>query len=276
MSKRDYYEILGLEKNASDDDIKKSYRKLAMKFHPDRNTEPGAEEKFKEAKEAYEILSDPNKRTEYDAMGHSAFENNPHGQTRTWTFNQGATGMPNDINDIFNHVFRNFNFQGGMHPGGFQQQPQQTINVISISLNDAYKGGTVTLDGKVFNIPKGIRPGTRFHLDGKMYRIDINLHNKFKRSHNDLMVDIEISAIEAMLGIDSVIEHLDGSKLQFKIPSGIQSSQIIKLSGKGMQNPETDRVGDLLIRINIFIPRNLSESDKIHLQSVSHRNIIEI
>lgn len=268
MSKRDYYEILGLTKNASDDDIKTAYRKLAMKYHPDRNKELGSEDKFKEAKEAYEVLSDGDKRAIYDQVGHS--EQNPFahrkpGNSHTWNFDPGDG---DGLNNIFAELFKQHSAARA------RSNPEILIN---ISLKDAYLGKTIRYDSKItLNVPAGIRPGTKMFVDGKMFRIDVMLDQRFKRALDDLMVDVNISAIEAMLGIDAMLEHLDGAQFQFTIPAGIQSGQIVKLSKRGMKNPETNHVGDMLIRIGIFIPKDLSDSDKELLKSISHRESITI
>lgn len=269
MSKQDYYEILGLAKSASDEEIKTAYRKLAMKYHPDRNqgNEADAEIKFKEVKEAYETLSDPQRRTHYNNYGHGG----PHGPD---VFSQNGFNTGNiDINEIFSSIFGNngFNFNGG------PQQHRQVIQIINITLNDAYMGKTFKLDQNTsINIPSGTRSGTKFFVNEKLYRIDIQHHPKFKRSNDDLLVDVEINSIEAILGIEATLEHMDNSRLQFKIPEGIQAGQIIKLGGKGMKNPETDRFGDMLVRISVSTPRLLTEEQKNILKTLNHRNSIDI
>ena len=270
MSQKDYYTILGVPKNASEDDIKKAYRKLAMKYHPDRNKEDDAETKFKEAKEAYEILSDPEKKASYDQFGHTdnTFGHRP-GTARTWTFNNGDTGME-DMMGVFGEIFKQRGFDH------FQQPKAQQIHVINISLIDAYTGRIVQDSKSTINIPKGIRSGTKLYVDSKIYRIDVQPHTKFKRSNDDLLVDIEISAIEAMLGLEAVLEHLDGATLQFNIPAGIQNGQIVKLGGKGMKNPETDRNGDLMVRITTTIPKNLTVEQKAALAPLKLRDSIKI
>jgi DnaJ-class molecular chaperone len=270
MSKRDYYDVLGVPKNASDDDIKKAYRKLAMKFHPDRNPDdPSSEEKFKEAKEAYEMLSDPQKRTSYDNYGHD--------------FQQGNGGFtqnidPSAFHEIFNNIFGGrAGFKFNEHGFGTQSSSSPQTFTVNINLTDAYTGKTVKVDKDThLVIPQGVRPATRLYAGGKMFRIDIQPHYKFKRANDDLLVDIEINAIEAMIGLTAIIEHLDGSKLQFSIPAGIQNGQIVKLSGKGMKNPELNKTGDLLIRISITIPKNLSEEEIKALKAMSRRETIDI
>jgi DnaJ-class molecular chaperone len=279
MSKRDYYEILGLAKDSSDDDIKKAYRKMASKYHPDKFPIDGpekiqAEATFKEAKESYECLSDSEKRAIYDQHGHNDPFIHNRGRTQNWSFNQGGID-PNDLNEIFSQVFGSHIFHGGF------AQPQQTqkIHVISITLQDAYIGRTVNVGGNSsINLPRGIRSGTRLFGDGKIYRVDVLPDNKYKRSNDDLLIDIAINAFEAILGTEAILEHLDGVKLQFNIPAGMQFGQIIKLSGKGMKNPETDRFGDMLVRVSILIPKlqTLSEEQKIVLKAMNYRESINI
>lgn len=273
MSKRDYYEVLGLAKSATEDEIKKAYRKLAMKYHPDRISEESekaeAEAKFKEAKEAYETLSEPEKKSIYDQYGfnqpQNPFTHNPHTGARTWTFD----GDLHNMNHIFQEIF------GGR--SGFNGGPSaRVVSVITISLLDAYTGKTVRADNSDVIIPAGIRPGTKLYVDGKLFRIDVRPDHKFKRALDDLMVDISITAIEAMLGIEATLEHLDGAKFQFGIPSGIQSGQVVKLSKKGMKNPETGYTGDLLIRVTVIIPKDLKDAERASLKILPHRESIII
>lgn len=265
MSKKDYYTVLGVTKDATEDDIKKSYRKLAMKYHPDRNTEAdeagkkAAEDNFKEAKEAYETLSDPEKRATYDEHGH---ENPFRHSTQGWANQADLNEM---FGDVFSHLFKQQTHQA--------QQKTQQLYIISLPLTDAYIGRTVQ-DGKTtINIPKGVRSGTKMFVDSKMYRVDVQPHPKFRRSNDDLLVAVEINAVEAMLGVDAVLEHLDGATLQFKIPAGIQNGQIVKLGMKGMKNPETDRNGDMMVQVSITIPRNLTDEQKAVLKPLLRDSI---
>ena len=266
MSARDYYDILGVAKDASEEDIKKAYRRLAMKYHPDRET--GDENKFKEISEAYEHLGDSAKKQAYDNRGSNPFSG------------QGNFRHRGDQYDDFEDILRkHFGGSGDVFGDLFGQRSanRQSIGVIEISLMDAYIGRSITINPKTtIHLPKGVRSGSKFYADGKMYRVDVRADDKFKRSNDDLLVDISIDAIEAMLGIDAVLEHLDGVKLQFAIPAGIQVGQIVKLGGKGMKNPETDKYGDLLVRINITVPRDLAEFEKNSLKTLLRRQTIEI
>jgi DnaJ-class molecular chaperone len=264
MSKRDYYEVLGLTKDASDDDIKKAYRKLAMKYHPDRNAGEGqkeAEEKFKEVNEANATLSDPQKKAAYDAHGHDAPSSG-----------SGYYGgvNPRDFEEIFSHIFGHGGF------GGFAEPKRQQIHSVDITLEQAYSGVTAQINGTKVQMPAGLRHGTRLAVDNKLYQINVRQHHKFKRANDELLVDIEINSVEAMLGVEAFLDHLDGAKLQFNIPAGIQHGQIVKLNGKGMKNPETDKFGDLMIRVSITIPKSLTDAEKAALKTLHHRNTINI
>lgn len=274
MSKRDYYDVLGVPKTADEDDIKTSYRKLASKYHPDKLAESekaAGEAKFKEAKEAYEILSDPQKRAAYDQQGHG-FAEFAHGrQQGGWSTH---SVNPEDLNEVFKTFFSK---TGHFSEDLFGQKPRQTTHVINITLADAYTGRQLIIDSNTsITVPKGCRSGTKFYVDGKFYRVDVQPHFKFKRANDDLLVDLQITAVEAMLGVESILEHLDGVKLQFAIPAGIQPGQIVKLSGKGLKNPETDRIGDMMIRISITVPKSLSEEEITALKTLSHRKSINV
>lgn len=265
MSARDYYDILGVPKNATEDDIKRAYRKLAMKYHPDR--ESGDENKFKEVSEAYEHLGDAEKKQAYDNRGSNPFSGRGNFQHRGDQYDDFEDILRKHFgaNDVFGDLFSQ------------RSANRQTIGVIEISLMDAYIGRSVTINPKTtIHLPKGVRSGAKFYADGKMYRVDVKADDKFKRSNDDLLTDVNIDAFEAMLGIDAVLEHLDGVKLQFAIPPGIQVGQIVKLGGKGMKNPETDKYGDLLVRINITVPKNLAEFEKNSLRTMLRRQSVDI
>jgi DnaJ-class molecular chaperone len=262
MNKKDYYEILGLQKSATDEEIKKAYRKLAMKYHPDRK--PGdkiAEEKFKEMKEAYEHLSDLNLKAQYDSYGHTS-----PGFSQSYTTHA-------DIHDIFNAMFGG----GGRGPFGPFGQARQEINNINITLEQAYTGTKANINGgSTFQIPEGCRNGSVLSVDNKLYRVNISPHSKFKRADDDLLVVVEITAIEAILGISAKLTHLNNTELTFDITPGIQHGQIIRLNGKGMKNPETDAFGSLMVQVAISMPKALNSNELELLKKISHRNSINI
>jgi curved DNA-binding protein len=271
--KQDYYAVLGVEKTATTDDIKKAYRKAAMQHHPDRHTgdaKVAAEIKFKEINEANECLSDPAKRARYDQFGHQDPSQQPQ-----WSQGVHPAG---DINDIFASIFSRGNSPfGDIFGHQYQPRQQQPRHLITISLEDAYVGKQIKLPSdQTINLPAGIRSGTKFVIDSALYIIEVQPHTKFKRSNDDLLVDVEISSIEAILSVNAMITHLDRAILQFTIPAGIQNGQIVRLAGKGMKNPETDRLGDLLIRITITTPRDLKEEQLALLKTLPHRDIFNI
>jgi len=270
MNRKDYYSILGLEKTATDEEIKKAYRRLAMKYHPDRNQgNIQSEEKFKEINEAYECLSDQVRRQAYD-HGAQPGQQFHHGR-RTWTFGQDN---PEEFQDMFHSIFGQQGFNFGFNTN--QSRSQQQV-VINLNLEEAYRGKQVRPDGQIIlNVPAGVRSGTRFFANNMLYRIEIPEHHKFKRSNDDLLVDTSISVAEAILGVEAILEHLDGSKLSFTIPTGIQPGQVIKLSGKGMPNPEIGRYGDLLIRVSVEIPRRIDDAERAIFESMRKRRTVDI
>lgn len=272
-TKRDYYEILGVAKTASDDEIKKSYRKLSMKYHPDRLADKTKEEQdegeasFKEAKEAYEKLSNPQTRAAYDQYGHQDPSMNG--------FRHGANSA--NASDLEEMLSKMFGTTG--HPFGdiFGQQARQPRRRINIDLEKAYTGATYRDNDIHIQLPPGIRDGTKFAHGSIIYVVAIAAHPVFMRANDDLLVDTTINAIEAMLGVDVILEHLDKTQLQFTIPAGIQGGQIVRLGGRGMKNPESDRVGDLLIRVTVTIPQSLSDEQRATLKAImGHRESFNI
>ena len=223
-----------------------------------------AEIKFKEINEAYECLSDQQKRDMYNIRGHQ----DPSAQHNQWhSANMNA--------DIFKDIFSMFG-QRGTSP--YQGMPEQrTIMALNVSLEDVYTGKLLRMPGnRTLNIPAGARHGARFIIDSQIYQLAVQPHPKFKRADDDLLVDVEINAIEAMLGIDVLLTHLNNATMQFTVPAGIQSGQIVRLSGKGLRNPEIDKIGDLMIRVAVSTPKNLSEEQKIFLKTMAHRDSFNI
>lgn len=272
-TKRDYYEVLGVQRDASEEEIKKAYRKLSMKFHPDRlasesrESQAEGEAKFKEAKEAYECLSDAHRRSIYDRNGHTE---PGHGG---FEFRHGSSQNAADVEEMIRSMF------GDRSPFAdiFTQQARQPRRQINIDLAKAYTGFAYKDNDVHMNLPAGIRHGTKFVHNNIIYVVNILRHDVFQRSGDDLLVDTSINAIEAMLGVDVVLEHLDKTQLQFTIPAGIQGGQIVRLGGRGMKNPETDRPGDLLVRVSVSIPTTLSDEQRATLkQTMGHRESFNI
>jgi len=268
---KDYYEILGLSKSATVDEITKAYRRLAMKYHPDRNKDAGAEEKFKEIKDAYEHLTDPKKKSASEYAYTYKRRTQKESEYPYYDFEKDADHYYDNFfkdDDIYKEIFSEF----------VKRKAQTPLVVdLHITLEEAYSGKShTTTKGLIISIPAGVKPGTRIQHGNIVYRIDVIPHTKFKRSEDDLLVEMSITAIEAMLGVESVLEHLDGKNYQFSVPSGIQHGQVIKLSGKGMINAKTNKKGDILVRISVTIPKTLTVLERAALRTVSHRAKIDI
>ena len=271
----DYYQILGVEKTASEQEIKSAYRKLAMQHHPDKG---GDINKFQEISSAYEILSDPQKRADYD---------NPTPQ-----FNSGPGGFHFDINGQGFESFFGQNSPFGEIFGFRQRQPvNQSIRLTtSIMLEEAYHGKEIIAEVSLpsgrnqtinIKIPKGIHDGTTLKLAGMgddsiagMPRGDILLtvqvHDGpvFTRMGDDLIKTLEISCVDAMLGTNVTVTDLDNIQLDTSIPAGIQHDAILGLAGHGMPNFYTGENGRLLLKIKIKIPA-LSDTQKENLRKLN-------
>lgn len=289
MSKKDYYEVLGIGKTASDDEIKKAYRKLALKYHPDRN--PGdktAEEKFKEATEAYEVLSDKQKRSRYDQFGHAGVGNGSFGGASGNPFGNGAG------NFNFNGQSFNFDFGGASgfedilgnifgFGGGARRRPARGADYetsVSISFKDSIFGVTteVALPGSEkklkIKIPAGIDDGMAIRLAGKggpapeggtkgdLYvRIRVKPDKNLTREGSIILSEARIGMVDAALGCELDVETVDG-KITMKVPAGTQSGTPFRLSGHGVPIRADGDRGPHIVTIIVETPRNLSKKQK--------------
>ena len=279
MSKRDYYEVLGVSKGASDDEIKKAFRKLAVKYHPDKN--PGnkeAEEKFKEANEAYSVLSDKTKRSRYDQFGHAGVGGDGGGNPFGGGFN-GAYGQNFNFDfggggfeDIINAMF------GG---GGFRaaRRGRDYRTSITIDFEEAIFGATKTIsvEGEQIKlkIPAGIYDGQSIRLGGKggeapnadgqrgdLYvEVRVRAHKTLTREGELILSEITIPMTDAVLGTEVEVETVDG-KITMKVPAGTQPGTNFKLSGHGAPRLGTDQRGPHIVTINVEIPKNLSKKQR--------------
>jgi molecular chaperone DnaJ len=345
MSKRDYYEVLGVSRDVSEQDLKKAYRRVAMKFHPDRN--PGdkdAENKFKEASEAYEVLSDPNKRAAYDQFGHAGVDGGAG-------MGGGAGGGFGNFSDIFGDVFGDI-FGGGGRPGG-PSRGADLRYTLELSLEDAVRGTTVKIQvptliscktcegsgakpgtkpvscstcngmgqvriqqgffsvqqtcpncrgkGKVVSdpcrdchgqgrveetktlsvkVPPGVDTGDRIRLSGEgeagadggpagdLYvQIAVKEHEIFTRDGRNLYCEIPISIIDACLGGEIEVPTLDG-RVKLKVPAETQTGKLFRLRGKGVAPVRGGPQGDLLCRVEVETPVNLTNKQKALLEEL--------
>ncbi len=282
-----YYDVLGVSKQSSQDEIKKAYRKLAMQYHPDRNKDnPKAEEKFKEISEAYAVLSDAEKRKKYDTFGAEGFKQR---------YSQDDIFRGFD----FDEIFRNFGFGGHRTSGGFgggadpfaeffggrSQRPrkgQDMVSDISISFEEAARGGEKRFSVQRQNgtedtsvkIPPGIEEGKKLRLAGKgfpgpnggpagdlYFKVHIQPHPHFKRDGNDVVYEQKVDLTDALLG--TVIEvPTKECRKQVKLPEGTQPNSKISLNGLVFPVIKTGAKGDQIVRVNVTYPKSLSEKQK--------------
>lgn len=282
MSKNDFYETLGVSKNASAEEIKKAYRKLALEWHPDRNKTPHAAEKFKEITEAFEVLSNPEKKSAYDRYGHSAFEQggfgggNPFGggnrsyQQGPFTYTYSSNGGGNQDDE------GGFDFGGFTDPfeifeqffgGGFRQnrQPRRQVYSLTISFQDAVKGGEKEVEVKSkrvkIKIPAGVDNGSRLRFDDFDIVFEVQPDKNYQREGDDLYINKPISFSQATLGDIITIETLE-EPIKFKVLPGTQPGTLVRLRGKGIPNVHTHRPGDLYVKLQLVIPTKLTREQK--------------
>ena len=296
-TKRDYYEVLGVGKNASDDEIKKAYRKLAVKYHPDRN--PGDKEagaKFKEINEAHEVLSDKQKRARYDQFGHAGvggasgfgggsnayggFSGNPFGGSaggfnfngQSFSFDFGGGGLDDILGDLFG-----FGARGG------SRRPRRGADYqtsVTLTFEEAIFGTTkkITVDGKDLSvkIPAGIDDGMSVRLKGKggpapagdgsepgdLYvRVRVKPHKSLTREGSIILSEQTISMVDAALGCEIEVLTVDGT-VTMKVPAGTQSGTPFKLSGHGVPFRADGDRGPHLVTVIVETPKNLSKKQK--------------
>lgn len=280
----DYYNILGVSKSASQEEIKKAYRKQALRWHPDRHkgsNKKGAEEKFKKINQAYEVLSDQKKRQMYDQFGEAAFKaggpGGPAGQGGfygtykqgpfAWTYSTYGGGDFEDIFGGFSDPFEIFEqFFGTASPfSRARPRRQQPTYRINLDFMEAAKGveKEFVIQGKTrkIKIPAGVNDGTRIRFNDIDVIVSVADHPEFKRRGQDIIVDKEVSFIQAILGDEFQVPTIDSS-VKIKIRPGTQPGTLIRLSGKGLPHPQGLSRGDQYIRINIKIPKKLTRKQK--------------
>lgn len=297
----DYYEILTVAKTATANEIKKSYRKLALKYHPDRNHgEKAAEAKFKQINEAYAVLSDPQKRQQYDTYGSSGFHERysqedifrgfdlndilrQFGFGGTSFGGSGASFRASAGGNPFSSVFgQTAGMGGGCGGGNCRPQPargEDQTYAISITMEDVLHGAEKTIslrrNGQTQNvsvkIPKGIESGKRLRLGGKgasspaggapgdlFLKINIEPHPLFTRQGDDLIIEKRIPFSEICLGTEMEVTSLEGKRFKIKVPAGIQQDAKLRIKGQGLPAGPIGKRGDMLVKISIRIPQELS------------------
>ena len=277
MSKRDYYEVLGISKSASKEEVKKAFKKLAMQYHPDRNKASDAEDKFKEINEAYEILSDDDKRKQYDTFGHA-------GANQGFN-NFSGFGNFNDLNDIFETFFGG----GRSYNSNAPRRGQDFQSVIRISFLDSlfgreihqklqkYENGKNNKVDTTITIPEGIKhgqslilrgfggPGQNGGPNGDMYLVvDVANHKHYRRMGNDISLEVPVSVFDILNEKEIEIPTPFGNE-KIRLKNEIQTDEIILIKDKGFKTSNTNR-GNLLIKIKLYIPK-VSKTESKDIQS---------
>jgi len=317
----DYYQVLGVEKKATADEIKKAYRKLALKWHPDKNSNKGAEEKFKKISEAYAVLSDTEKRQQYDEFGSADQYRQQHsqedifrnfdldeilrgfgfggargggGRTTFRTTRRGGGSVRDDYEDPFAGLF------GGGAGGGRQQyeeMPQKGQDAeynLSISLEESVFGADKKISFQLENriedinvkIPAGISSGKKLRLPGKglsgyngapngdLYlNINVLPHPIYARDGNDLYIEKTIKFTQAAMGSSIDVSTLDGTVKRLKISPGTQNNTKIRMKGYGVPGLKGAAKGDLYVKINVDVPRKLSDRQAKLIQQLADEGI---
>lgn len=303
MAQTDYYKALGIEKGASAEDIKKAFRKLAVKYHPDRNPDnKAAEDKFKEINEAYAVLSDPKKKEQYDTFGSSGFHQQYSQEDifRGFDFGNAYKDMGGGFGgggaeDIFSRLFGGAFGRGGGR-GGFQAGPQRGGDhemEISVSFRDAAQGAEKQIafrrngqrEELKIKIPAGVDNGSKIRIAGKgapgegggpagdlFLILRVLPDPAFTRDGGDLLVDRFITFSAACLGTSLDVPTLDGDK-RIKVPAGIQPGTKIRLKGCGIKPLGSNSKGDLYVKIGVHIPEALNAGQQKLVEELAAKGL---
>jgi curved DNA-binding protein len=290
MRYKDYYQVMGVPRGASQDEIKRAYRKLARKYHPDVSKEKDAEDKFKELQEAHEVLRDPEKRAAYDQLGANWQQGQDFRPPPDWgkgfEFSRGHGGEePGEFSDFFSQLFGQRSPFGGMHGrgragGGFAAAGQDHVARVEIDLEDAYRGGArtielrtpeMTADGHVtvkpralrVSIPAGVTEGQQIRLAGQgspgigggpagdLYlEVTIRPHRLFKVEGRDVSLTLPVAPWEAALGETVAVPTLGGT-VDMRLPAGARAGQTLRLRGRGLPGRPP---GDQLVLLKVELP----------------------
>lgn len=308
MEFKDYYKVLGVSKDATEDEIKSAYRRLARQHHPDVNPgDSSAEERFKEIAEAYEVLGDAEKRKHYDTLGAdwdryskagagwqpgAEWRAQPGYKRATFTFGNLSDS---DFSDFFKQFFGGFGVgdtifgRQDLHDldgrSSTRRRParRDIEHELEIGLKEAFTGSQRSIeisdptDGSrrriVVTIPSGVRDGTRLRIAGEgagspgargnLYlKIKIRPERRYELRGNDLHVDIDIPLTVAVLGGEVELTTVSGETISVKVPSETQNGQVMRLRGLGMPSAKGKSRGDLMVRANVVLPRNLTDRER--------------
>lgn len=299
MPKKSYYDILGVKKSASADEIKKAFRRLARKHHPDAG---GDEETFKEINEAYEVLSDPEKKKQYDTFGTVGnFAQQPGGWQggtwpgggrRTYTYTStGGSGSGFDWSDIFSNIRSGDGAFGSDWDFNVNrtQNGRDLQTSIELTFDEAFKGTTKQVSVRIpstgetesikVKVPAGAVDGgkLRFRQRGEygsgggrrgdlIIVTKIKEHPVYRRDHADVLMDLPVSVEEAILGTRIVVPTPDGSLVKLRIPAGTQDGRVLRVKGKGAHDVKGSGNGDLKVKIKVTIPRSLNAEQRAAIE----------
>jgi DnaJ-class molecular chaperone len=281
----DYYDILGVSKSASADDIKKAYRKQALEWHPDRHKDEkeAAEKRFKEINEAYQVLSDSNKRSQYDQFGSAGPQGFPGGGNPfgggggpfTYTYTAGGENPFGNMGfgdpfDIFEQFF------GGGNPFGGGRQQQVPRYSMTIDFMDAVKGVSreVSIEGKKrkIKIPAGIYEGARINFGDFTLSVNIKPDKLFERQDDDVYVSVGIPFSLAITGGDIKVPTIEG-EVKIKIRPGTQSGTMMRLREHGVPHLHGRGKGDEYVRLNIVVPEKLNHEQKNLVEEMKEKGL---
>lgn len=281
---KDFYEILGVSKNASDAEIKAAYRKQALKWHPDRNKAPEANERFKEINRAFEVLADSKKRETYDQYGPEAFDKTATGGPQGYNYQQGPFSYTY-TNFGGQNPFENIDFGGYSDPFeifeqffGFQspygqsrRQPRRSVYEVELTFDEAVRGvekeTVIKGSRKKIKIPPGVNTGNRIRFSDFDLEVRVKPHDFFKRDGQDIYLDREISYPLAVLGGVVEVPTLEGN-IRLKVRPGTQSGTTVRLRGQGIVHPGSRNRGDQYIIYRIKIPDRITSHGKKLLEEL--------
>lgn len=280
----DYYEVLGISKNASTDEIKAAYRKKALEWHPDRNKSAGAAEKFKEINKAYEVLADPKKKEMYDQYGEDAFSRGGAGNPGGFNYNQGGPftytytnyggegGSPFEGFGDFSDPFEIFEqFFGFRSPYGSSARKRRDVYQINLTFDEAVHGTEkdTVIKGKTkkIKIPAGVDDGTRIRFSDFDLLVSVKLSNMFKRQGQDIYIEKDIPYTMAVLGGVVDVPTIKGS-VKLKVRPGTVSGSTVRLRGEGVPYPNSSQRGDEYVIYKIHVPSHVSSKAKKLLEEL--------
>ncbi len=277
----DYYQLLGVSKTANEAELKAAYRKAALQWHPDRNKDPRAAEKFKEINQAYEVLGNPEKRQAYDQYGASAFANGSSGPQQgpfSYSYRSygGGGGAQNPFENVdfggFSDPFEIFEqfFGGGFSGGGRSTRQRRQAYSLNISFMEAVRGveKTIQVNGKsmTIKIPAGVDDGSRVRFGDFDIVLSVHPDPTFQRNGADIYINANIDFPSAVLGTTVEIPTLTG-QVSLKIPAGTQPDTIMRLRGHGIKLPQSNHQGDQYVRLKIKIPTKITREQKDLLEN---------